>query len=1195
MDLAPVICANCDTPNEAGRKFCAECGKGLGVACANCGTVNAAGVKFCGECGSAMQSSGAAAATATAAAIGPATPSASTDAGAERRLVSVLFADLVGFTTLAEGRDAEETRELLTGYFDMARGVIERHGGTVEKFIGDAVMAVWGAPTAHEDDAERAVRSGLELVSLVPALGDEQHPIQARAGVFTGEAAVTIGATNQGIVAGDMVNTASRLQSAAAPGTVLVGEATMRAASTAISFEDAGEQTLKGKALAIPAWRAVAVVAMRGGSGRRELLEPPFVGRDDELRLLKEQFDATARERKSRLITGIGEAGIGKSRLAWEFHKYLDGVVDTAYWHEGRSPSYGDGISYWALGEMVRRRAGIGEGDDEETVRAALNATLEQFVPDATERRWMTPRLAGLLGIEELPAEGREELFAAWRTFFVRIAQQAPVVMVFTDLQWADQGMLDFVENLLTWARTEPIFVIALARPELLDRRSDWGSSVRSVTRLHLEPLSDVQIGQMLEGMVPGLPAAAQRQIVARAEGVPLYAVETVRMLLDKELLVPDEGRYRLVGDIGSLGVAETLQALIASRLDAARPEDRSVLQDASVLGQSFTIDALAAVTSKEPPALADSLERLVRSQLLTVDADPRSPERGQYQFVQAVVREVAYASLARADRRSRHLAAARYLEALGDEEAVGFLASHYFDAYQASRAGDEADALAAQARIALQAAAERAASLHSHVQAVGYLEQAIAITADPAEKAALYLRATESGESTFDMEKAIAHADSARELYRTLGDLPGVVRAATWLGRHHTTTRLETQAVTIFEEALAEGADLAESAEYAALLAELSRVYMMTGRPDEAVVTADRSLHLAGNHALVGPVVEALINKGTALMNLGRRTEAAALLRGAAGEADRHGMSFGSLRARNNLLGISATDSLTDAHALEREGYELALRLGNGGFVQQFLMLLAFGSIRIGEWGAWVKEIEALEEAEDNIHPFYRIGFAGVRAYLAGLRGDREQAAAQMEIAKAAAGQMDSQLVTATLALGAAQVASFAGDWQTAATRALEAATDSNYSLDGPDLAAQAALAGGLDSELADAIGLLRSLKGMGRVADAALAAAEAGQLARNGQWEEARAGYRKALSLRHQSGDVLAAAFDGLTWGLLAGDRDPEAKTAQIEAEAFFAWRGGTPMVAGYKAAFVPVGNVSVAAPPASVTRSEVPAART
>jgi class 3 adenylate cyclase/predicted ATPase len=1192
MDLAPVICANCGTPNEAGRKFCAECGKGLGVACANCGTLNAAGVKFCGECGSAMQSSGAAAATATAAAVAPATPSASTNGGAERRLVSVLFADLVGFTTLAEGRDAEETRELLTAYFDMARGVIERHGGTVEKFIGDAVMAVWGAPTAHEDDAERAVRTALELVAAVPALGDEQHPIQARAGVFTGEAAVTIGATNQGIVAGDMVNTASRLQSAAAPGTVLVGEATMRAASTAISFEEAGEQTLKGKALAIPAWRAISVVAMRGGSGRRELLEPPFVGRDDELRTLKEQFDATARERKSRLITVIGEAGIGKSRLAWELKKYLDGLVENAFWHEGRSPSYGDGISYWALGEMVKSRAGIGEGDDEETIRAALNATLELYVPDPTERRWLMPRLTGLLGIEELPAEGREELFAAWRTFFVRMAQQQPVLMVFTDLHWADQGMLDFVENLLTWARTEPIFVVALARPELLDRRPDWGSSVRSVTRLHLEPLSGADIGKMLEGMVPGLPTAAQRQIVARAEGVPLFAVETVRMLLDKELLVPEDGRFRLVGDIGSLGVAETLQALIASRLDAAKPEDRSVLQDASVLGQSFTIDALAAVSGKDASALADSLERLVHSQMLTVDADPRSPERGQYQFVQAVVREVAYASLARADRRTRHLAAARYLEGLGEDETVGVLASHYFDAYQASRAGDEADALAAQARISLQAAAERAASLHSHRQAVGYLEQAIAITADPADKAALYLRATESGEH-YDVTKAIQHASAARELYRSLGDVPGALRAATWMGRHHTTNKLEPQAVTIFEEAMAEAADLAESEEYAALLAELSRVYMMTGRAEEAVETADRSLNLAGHRTLARPVVEALINKGSALMWVGRRTEAAALLRGAAAEADRSGLSLPALRARNNLLGISMADSWTDGYALEREGYELALRLGASVFVQQFLMLLAFGSLRVGEWGAWNKEMQALEEAEP-IDLFIQLCFAQYRAALGALRGDREEARRQLEIGKAAGAQLDSVLATSTLALGEAQVAVFVGDWPTGARFALEAATDNNWELDGPDLAAMAAIAGGLDAELEQAIALLRPQQGSGRVADAALAAAEAGQAARAGRWEEARAGYRRALSLRHQAGDAMPAAFDGLNWGLLAGDHDPEAKTAMTEAEAFFAWRGGTPMVNTFKAAFVPVSTVSAAAPPASVTRSEVPAAR-
>ena len=288
---------------------------------------------------------------------------------AERRLVSVLFVDLVGFTTASERRDAEDTRELLTTYYDTAREIVARHGGTIEKFICDAVMAVWGAPSAHEDDAERAVRAALEIVTSVPRLAPDTDSLQARAGVLTGEAAITVGLIGQGMIAGDLVNTASRLQSIATPGTVLVGDATYRAASRSIAFEDVGQRELKGKELPVQLWRAVSVVAKRGGEGRAATLEPPFVGRDDELRLLKDLFDATTREQKSRLVTVIGQAGIGKSRLAWEFEKYLDGVVDTAYWHEGRSPSYGEGISYWALAEMVRRRAGIAEGDDDATTR----------------------------------------------------------------------------------------------------------------------------------------------------------------------------------------------------------------------------------------------------------------------------------------------------------------------------------------------------------------------------------------------------------------------------------------------------------------------------------------------------------------------------------------------------------------------------------------------------------------------------------------------------------------------------------------------------------------------------------------------------------------------------------------------------------------------------------------------------------
>jgi len=343
-----VICANCGTENEAGRKFCKECAAPLAIACSSCGAANSPDAKFCGECASPLQG-----AVSVPPAAQAAPPTGQPGPVAERRLVSVLFADLVGFTPFSEERDPEAVRELLTRYFDLARLAIERHGGTVEKFIGDAVMAVWGAPVAREDDAERAVRAALEIIDAMTALGPG---IEARAGVLTGETAVTLGAVGQGMVAGDLVNTASRLQSVAAPGTVLVGETTMRAASAAIAFEPVEAQELKGKSSPVPAWRALRVVAQRGGQGRGDALEPPFVGRDDELRLLKDALHATGRERRVRLVSISGPAGIGKSRLAWELEKYIDGVVEDIYWHRGRSPSYGEGIAFWALGEMVRRR-----------------------------------------------------------------------------------------------------------------------------------------------------------------------------------------------------------------------------------------------------------------------------------------------------------------------------------------------------------------------------------------------------------------------------------------------------------------------------------------------------------------------------------------------------------------------------------------------------------------------------------------------------------------------------------------------------------------------------------------------------------------------------------------------------------------------------------------------------------------------
>ena len=348
-------CAECGTWNDPDRKFCMECGAALVQVCPVCGTPNPPQGKFCGECGAALRAS---------------TPGTRSSAGrrsamrlTERRLVSVLFADLVSFTTLSEQRDAEDMRILMDAYFTAARTAIERHGGVVEKFIGDAVMAVWGTPVTHEDDAERAVRAALELVDAVAVLGTSRGvPLQVRVGILTGEAATAPGAGNQAMVTGDMVNTASRLQSAAPPGGVLVGAATHRAASGAIAFEEVGDLVLKGKEEPVRAWRALRVVAERHGQNRMAI-EPPFVGRAEELRLMKDLLHATGREGRSRVVSVHGIGGIGKSRLAWELQKYVDGLSEGMYWHHGRCPSYGDGVTFWALGEMVRMRAGIAEVD----------------------------------------------------------------------------------------------------------------------------------------------------------------------------------------------------------------------------------------------------------------------------------------------------------------------------------------------------------------------------------------------------------------------------------------------------------------------------------------------------------------------------------------------------------------------------------------------------------------------------------------------------------------------------------------------------------------------------------------------------------------------------------------------------------------------------------------------------------------
>jgi class 3 adenylate cyclase/tetratricopeptide (TPR) repeat protein len=1150
-------CPSCNAANEPGRKFCGECGARLALTCASCGSPNTPGQRFCGECGAPLTEALAVAPASTAAPLAPASAQQ-----AERRLVSVMFADLVGFTTLSEVRDAEAVRDLLSRYFESASAIVQEYGGTVEKFIGDAVMAVWGTPTAHEDDAERSVRAALDLVDAVRRLGQEiDADLQLRAGVLSGEAAVTVGATNQGMVAGDLVNTASRLQSAAAPGTVLVGEATYRAASGAISFEPAGDRDLKGKAAPVAAYRALRVVAKRGGIGRSDQLEAPFVGRRAELRMLKDFHAATGEERRPRLVSIMGQGGIGKSRLVWEFQKYLDGVTEVAYWHYGRSPAYGEGITFWALAEMVRGRAGIAEGEDPADARAKLSATLDEFVTDADERRWIEPGLLQLLGLEEAAGtvRQRETLFAAWRTFFERIAEHGTVLLVFEDLQWADAGMLDFIDHVLDWSRDRPLYLITLARPELLDRRPDWGAGRRNFTSLLLDPLGDDDMRELLRGLVPGLPDNVATGILERAEGIPLYAVETVRMLLDEGRIERVGDGFRPVGDAQPLSIPATLQGLIAARLDGLDPADRSLLQAASVMGKTFSLDAAADVSGEDRETLAARLRSLVRRELLTLEADPRSPERGQYGFVQGLIREVAYGGLGRRDRRRLHLAAARHFETLGDEGIAGVLAEHYVAAYHAQPDGPEGDAVAAQARVALRGAAERAVSLGSYNQAASYFEQALEVTTGPAEQAQLHTAAGDAYRlSGATSERMLGHFRAALDLVSQTDNRARRLDATTDLGRATGWAGDSEPATAIMEQALADFADLDGTPEWVRLNTELSRVYMLLGRSAEALACGERVLPLAERLELRSEVLELLVTRGATLASVGRLEEAIVLLLGAVSQGRSLQLPGLELRARVNLSYATAAEDPQLSYSVAREGLELARHLGLRSQGNYLLNNASESAMQIGEWD-WVTE--QFSQAADGEHEDAPFAPRLLQARIAGFRG-MESDGLLAEAAAFIAGHTEIQGFS-MLDDVRSEVAMARGEFEESRRLAI-----SSYErMSAPDSKARAR-AGRLSVWLHDGESVARILDeqrqvpgAMARISEIEL---QAGIAALAGRSRKAIGLFRDALMRLRSAGIRFELAVAALTMVYALGSDHSEVREAAAEAREIFTQLGATPLLA-------------------------------
>jgi class 3 adenylate cyclase len=868
----------------------------------------------------------------------------------ERKVVTVLFADLAGFTARAESMDPEDVAALLDPYHAHLKAELEKRGGTVEKFIGDAVMAIFGAPVAHEDDAERAVRAALAIRDWA-----ERESVELRVGINTGEALVTLGARpleGQGMAAGDVVNTAARLQSAAPLGGVLVGEQTFRATERAIEYAEAEPVKAKGKAQPIPVWRPVTA---RARVTVERVHGVALVGRRREVDLLAGALDRARQERSPELVTLIGVPGIGKSRLVLELFDRIEQEPEITFWRHGRCLPYGDGITFWALGEMVKAQAGILEGDGEEEAGRKLREQVDD--------PWLEGHLRPLVGLSGAPQGGgerREEAFTAWRHFFEGLAEQRPLVLVFEDIHWADDNLLDFLDHLVDWTSSVPLLVVCTARPELLTRRPSWGGGKPNALTISLTPLSDDDTARLLAELLERsvLPAETQTELLARAGGNPLYAEEYARMLRER-------GRIEQV--------PESIQGMIAARLDLLQPEQKSLVQDASVIGKTFWLGALERLTGRAPSEIERLLHSLERAEFVRRERTASVAGELEYSFRHLLVRDVAYGEIPRAERAERHRLAAEWIGGLArPEDHAEMVAYHYLQALELGEAaGIDVGAFAEPAGAALADSGDRAFGLNAFDAAARHYRAALdLLPVGDTRRGRLLVRLGEShfllGETDIPLlEQGVEELLAVGDIERA-ADAERTISEQAWLaGDRDVAFEHADRALGLVEAA-------SQSPAKAHALGHASRLRMLSSDYEESLRFGREALAMAEELGLDDLRAAVLNNVGVARVALGDE-EGIADLERAVEAARKTADGFELSRAKGNLAAqLWGQGSLSEADRLWDESHADASQYGQMGFARWFRAIKVDKHYELGRWDESLSQADAFIAEIESGSPHY-------------------------------------------------------------------------------------------------------------------------------------------------------------------------------------------------------------------------------